>query len=87
MTPRDAFEVLVRTLGLWLVVQGGWEIFQILFFSITGKYGPNLDGVPGQFVVGLARTVFGLALMLRADLVGRFVYRENNSSRSGEPET
>ena len=87
MKPRDAFEVLVRTLGLWVVVQGTWELFLLLLYSMTGTYGAHTPGVQGQFGVATFRIVLELALLLLADLVGGFAYRAKSSSQAGELES
>jgi hypothetical protein len=72
MSPSDVFGLIVRSVGLLIVIYGGW-VLTFFISGITGRSGARRH--PGWLVSGCFFVVAGLILLFEADALVRSVYR------------
>jgi uncharacterized YccA/Bax inhibitor family protein len=72
MSANDVFGVIVRTVGLLMLVYGGW----VLAFYLSGiKTREGIKRHPGHLVSGSFFVVAALILLYDADALVHSVYR------------
>jgi hypothetical protein len=72
MSANDLFGVIVRTVGLFTLIYGGW----MLAYYVSGIKTPEgIKRHPGHLVSGAFFVIASLVLLYDADAIVRGVYR------------
>jgi hypothetical protein len=73
MEPREAFGIVVRSLGMISVVYAAWQL--TFAFSLAAGFTTDDQYVAGDYVCSITSlTLIGLVLLRGADALVRFAY-------------
>jgi hypothetical protein len=78
MKAPDIFGVVVRTIGLWLIIWGLWQMLGGVDSFIENLFSESSDNVPAYsyFFYGVPAFIFGAICLFLADWIVKITYRD-----------
>ena len=86
MTPKHAFGVAVRVVGLVVLLAAVLYFISGVILLISPKYRPDVSPAWHYFLSGVIELITGLYLLRGAPFLVRFAYPGENISTSINPE-
>jgi hypothetical protein len=84
MKPKDAFGVVVRTIGLILVFTGALYLLSALVVCVAPAFRPNLSPAWHYLAHGVIGGLFGLYFLRGAPGIVRFAYPNEKSDSAND---